>query len=82
MKISAAIIVTAIMCVCLIVAQDSERKPKLLTHSEALNLAVKLANQKCQELYDAAPFDSILYLIEFKNSSTGIPRKDDFLDNL
>jgi hypothetical protein len=38
-----------------------------LTESDALALAVELANQKCEARYSFAPFGLSSYLIEFKN---------------
>jgi hypothetical protein len=37
-----------------------------LTQAEALTLAIELANQKCMQLYSAAPFDSSTYGISFR----------------
>jgi hypothetical protein len=38
-----------------------------LTESQALTLAVELANEKCEARYSFAPFNMSSYLIEFKD---------------
>jgi len=38
-----------------------------LTESEALTLAVELANKECEARYSFAPFNMSSYLIEFKD---------------
>ena len=44
------------------------REPGPLTRSEALELAVALANEKCREKHNASPFDAKWYPIEFDGS--------------
>ena len=44
-----------------------ESTTQRLTESEALTLAVELANKKCESSYSIAPFDLSSYLIEFRD---------------
>jgi hypothetical protein len=66
MKTIQILIIITVPLVCGCHASNKQAELRELSESEALSLAVSLANEECDRKYSTAPFDTASFSIEYR----------------